>query len=334
VPHGIELAAGLVFALVWFWYRRGYFMEGYRWAEKVLQSPALRAASPAQAMALTASGMLALWKGEQDTALAHLQAALQLQQRLEEEQWMGHVLMSNAVALINMGRDRAAHPLLEEARAMFKEQNDPYSHAITVIHLGNVELGLSNPERARVLHEEALAEARAIGESWLMTFALNNLGEVARVQGQYDLARRYYEECEALLRDTGDKGDMARFVHNLGYIAQHEGDHAQAEAQFRSSLTLFRQLGNRRGMAECMAGLAGLKARQGNAEWGAVMLSAAESVLKVTGGEWWPADRVEVEANQQIIRSALSEAALSAAQEKGGAMTLDRALAFASEGQE
>ena len=35
------------------------------------------------------------------------------------------------------------------------------------------------------------------------------------------------------------------------------------------------------------------------------MLSAAESVLKVTGGAWWPADRVEVEANQEIIRSAL-----------------------------
>ena len=68
------------------------------------------------------------------------------------------------------------------------------------------------------------------------------------------------------------------------------------KSQFRKSLNMFRQLGNRRGMAECMAGLAGLKARQGDAEWGAVMLSAAETVLKVTGGAWWPADRVEVES--------------------------------------
>ena len=94
---------------------------------------------------------------------------------------------------------------------------------------------------------------------------------------------------------------------------------------------MFRRLGNRRGMAECMAGLAGLKARQGKAEWGAVMLSAAESVLKVTGGAWWPADRVEVEANQKFIRSALGAAELSAAQKKGRAMTLEQALAFASE---
>jgi tetratricopeptide (TPR) repeat protein len=165
----------------------------------------------------------------------------------------------------------------------------------------------------------------------LLSFALNNLGEVARTHRQYDLARRYYEECEALLRDTGDTGDMTRFVHTLGYIAQHEGDYPRAESQFRESLTMFRRLGNRRGMAECMAGLAGLKARQGQAEWGAIMLSAAEMALKVTGGAWWPADRIEVEANQEIIRSALSEAEWAAAQKKGRAMNLEQALTFASQ---
>ena len=42
-------------------------------------------------------------------------------------------------------------------------------------------------------------------------------------------------------------------------------------------------------------------------------------------------DRVEVDANQEIIRSALSEAEWMAAQKKGKGMTLDQALAFASE---
>jgi hypothetical protein len=61
------------------------------------------------------------------------------------------------------------------------------------------------------------------------------------------------------------------------------------------------------------------------------MLSAADSVLKATGGAWWPADRVEVEANQKFIRSALDEAEWNGAQKKGRAMTLEEALAFASE---
>jgi tetratricopeptide (TPR) repeat protein len=330
-PQGIELASQLMLDLFWFWYRRGHFIEGRMWAEKVLASPEMQAASLPRAWVLMTGGMMALWKGEQETALAQLQEGLELEQRLEDEEWMPFALMANAVALINMGRDRAAQPLLVQARALFKEQNRIPFLGITTIHLGNVELGLGNPEQAHLLHEEALAVARAVGDSWLVTFALNNLGEVARVQGHYDLARKYYEECEILLRDTGDTGDMARFVHTLGYIAQHEGDYLRAESQFRESLKMFRKLGNRRGMAECMAGLAGLKARQGNPEWGAIMLSAAESVLKSTGGEWWPADRVEVEANQGIIRAALSVTEFTAAQKTGQSMTLEQALAFASE---
>jgi predicted ATPase len=330
-PEGVELGAGLVWSLEWFWYRRGYLSEGRLWTKQVLASPVLEKDSKPHAMALATSGFLAVWQGEQEIGLVQILKSLGILQRLEDEEMMPFLLMGNAVAFINMGRDGAAQSLLKEALVLFEEQGQPYFHLATLVHLGNVELGLGNLEQARSFHEEALMEARALGENWAISFALNNLGEVARTQGQYDLARKYYEECEALLRDTGDMGDLARFVHSLGYIAQHEGDYARAESQFRQSLMMFRQLGNRRGMAECMAGLAGLKARQGNAEWGAILLSAAELVLKVTGGAWWPADRVEVEANQEIIRAALSETELSAAQKKGRALTLEQALTFASE---
>jgi predicted ATPase len=331
VPERADFGAGLVWWLMWFWYRRSYLSEGRMWTERLIASPALQSASESRALVLNASGMMTLWQGEQETGLARLEEGMSIEQRLENEQMMAPFLLGKGVALINMGQESAARPLLEEAQALFKQHYQPYFHIFTTVHLGNVELGLGNLEKAQAWEEKAYAEARAINENWLLSFALNNLGEVARTQGKYDLARKYYEECENLLRDTGDTGDMARFVHTLGYIAQHEGDYERAESQFRKSLKMFRRLGNRRGMAECMAALAGLKARQGKAEWGAVMLSAAESALKVTGGAWWPADRVEVEANQELIRSALGEVELSAAQKKGRAMTLEQALAFASE---
>lgn len=92
---------------------------------------------------------------------------------------------------------------------------------------------------------------------------------------------------------------------------------------------MFRRLGNRRGIAECLAGLASVRARQGHTQWAATMLGAAEILLHATGGAWWPADRVEVERNREIIRSALDEAGFAAAWEKGHALTLDQALLFA-----
>jgi tetratricopeptide (TPR) repeat protein len=330
-PQGLQLGVGSLMMLFWFMYRRGHFIEGLQWAEKFLAIPDVQNIPPLRAMALASSGMMALWQGQQETALAKLQETLAIEQRLEDENMVATSQMANGIAFINMGRDSDAQPLLEHASKYLKEVGNLYFHALTLVHLGNAELGLGHPDQARVYHSDAEVSARAINENWLISFALNNLGEVARTQGQYELARKYYEECENLLRDTGDTGDMARFVHSLGYIAQHEGDYERAESQFRRSLAMFRQLGNRRGMAECMAGLAGLKARQGQAEWGAVMLSAAESALKATGGAWWPADRVEVEANQKLIRSAMSEAEWTAAQQKGRAMTLEQALTFASE---
>jgi tetratricopeptide (TPR) repeat protein len=269
---------------------------------------------------------MAVWQGQQAVGLAHLQESLSIWQRLEDEQWVGPILLANGIALINMGRDSEAQPLMEEARGMLEEQHRDFHHTATLTHLGNAELGLGQPEKARIWLEQALAKARAIGESWLLSFTLNNLGEVARTQGHYEQARKYYEESEALLRTSGDKGDLARLVHSLGYVAQHEGNFPKAEAQFNESLTMFRQLGNRRGIAECLAGLAGLKARQGQAEQGAVLLSAAEAYLTGSGGAWWPSDRAEIQRNREAIRAVLSETAYTQACEKGRSLTIDQAL--------
>jgi predicted ATPase len=330
-PALVEFDAGLVMSLVWFWYRRGYFSEGRMWSGRLLAATEANHNPAARGMALQANALMAIWQGEQDLALSQIKESETIWADLNQGQWGGMLTLAKGIALINKGRDREAQPMLQASRQFFKEQNNSFFHTLSLVHLGNVELGLGNTEQARSLHEEAQTEARGLNDHWLLSFALNNLGEVARVQGQYELARKYYEECNSLLTDSGDNGDKARFVHNLGYIAQYEEEFELAETQFRKSLKMFRQLGNRRGMAECMAGLAGLKARQGQVEWGAVMLNAAESVLKTAGGAWWPADRVEVERSQEMIRSAMGAEVYAAAQKKGAAMTLEQALAFASE---
>jgi non-specific serine/threonine protein kinase len=165
-----ELLATLVFALTWFWYRRGYFSEGRLWAERASASPALKPGGPAHALALGSNGLLAIWQGEQQIGLAHLQESLAIWQRLEDKQWLAPVLLANGIALINMGRDSAALPFLEKARAIFEEANQPYFHVFTLVHLGNAELGLGNPDQARAWLEQAQPEANAIGDSWLLSF--------------------------------------------------------------------------------------------------------------------------------------------------------------------
>lgn len=326
----IQLGAQTITMILWFWYRRGYLTEGLNWAEKFLKTPDLQEPSLMRAFALQCAGILAVWKGEQEKGLERLKESLALLQREEEDPWIGLSYMSNAVALINMGRDSAARPLLETAGNIFKETNQDYFLAVVLVHLGNVELGLGHPKKARSVLNEALSVARPLNENWILSFVLNNLGEVARTQGQYKQAREVYEKCTELLKDTGDRGDMARFIHSLAYIDQYEGDLELAESKFRKGLEMFRRLGNRRGIAECLAGLAGVKARAGHLEWGATMLSTAKSLLESTGGAWWPADRVEVERTHELIKSSLDEDVFKSAWGHGKSMNIDQAIQFAT----
>jgi len=71
--------------LNWFWYRRGYFSEGRLWSERALALPALQAPTPPRALALTSSGLMAVWQGEQDAGLAHVVGeALAIWRRVED----------------------------------------------------------------------------------------------------------------------------------------------------------------------------------------------------------------------------------------------------------
>jgi tetratricopeptide (TPR) repeat protein len=174
----------IVFALIWFFYRRGYFIEGLTWAERILASPALQEPSPLRALAQQNYGILAVWKGEQDKGLAQIEESLAVLIRTEEAQWFAPSLISKAVALINMGRDLDAQPLLVQAQKLFKEMGFDYFQVIALVHLGNVELGLGHPEQALNVLEKARVIARSLNEPWILSFVLNNLGEVARTQGR------------------------------------------------------------------------------------------------------------------------------------------------------
>jgi predicted ATPase len=328
-PAGRELALSVMDTLTWFWYRRGFFSEGRVWTDRLLvdsnnEPVAIRAA------ALQMSSRMAMWRGDLKNSVARATESLTIWQRLEDEQKIPMSLMETAVNLINVGNDREAHTLLKEAETLFRENNISYFQAITLVHLGNVSLGLGHPDEAREWLNRAHPIFREIGEPWGLSFVLNNLGEVARVQGDYERASEYYRESEALLRETGDKGDLARLVHTLGYIAQHKGDHDLAERQFRESLAMFRKLGNKRGIAECIAGLSSLRAKQGKLQAAAKMLAAAESLLSASGAAWWPADRVEIERTRETLQSGMQEPEFRAAWAAGEFMSLDQAIAFVS----
>jgi tetratricopeptide (TPR) repeat protein len=328
-PEDLWQAMMVMWALFWFWYRRGYFYEGRRWLEWGLSTPIAQGPNQIRGFGLLFNGIMAMWQGDLSTGLANIDESLKIWRHLEDEQGLGISFLFQGFGLLNQGKNAEARDLLVEALKLFKGLNFPWQIADTLVHLGNAAMGLGDLDDAWERLAEAEKVSRQVGDNWLIALVLNNYGEVARIRRNYDRARAYYEEAEALLREEGDRGgDLARLIYSLAYVAQRQGRLDQAETNFLDSLAMFRRLGNKRGIVECLAGLAGLIAEQGEPEGAAVLLSSADGLMRALNQTWWLADLVEYEHNIKFIRHALPGERFEAAWQEGQGMSIEKTIAY------
>ncbi len=315
--------------LFWFWFRYGHLQEGQEWTERALDSTAGLADSPIRAAALIGAAALAMWAGNLIVAEKLGRESVEMGERLGADPVVAEAKFIYGVTLINQGRDKEAYPHLVDALELFDQQHQLWLKGTALVHLANVSLGLGDPSQAVRWLDMAGSFMKEVGDPWHMAFALSNYGEVARVQGDYDKAEQFYRQTAEWYKQADALGDQARLVNVFGYIAQHKGDFEKAKALFHEGLNDFSKLGNQRGIAECLAGLAGLAAEQGNYEWAAPLLSAAESQLKAHGSAWWPADRPEIERARERLQSALKDR-FETFWAQGQTMSLEEAVAYAS----
>ena len=330
--RGVQPLLMMMGQLTWFWYRYGYLQEGSEWTQRFLVASDDMGDSIPRASALTGRAYLALWSGDLVVSARLGKEAVEMCQRMDFDYGLSMSKLCYGTALINLGRDMDAYPHLVDAVELYDQQDQPWMKGTTLVHLANVSLGLGNPDQATRWLDMAMPYLKETGDIWSMAFGLNNYGEVARTQGDYERAEKYYRRTEELFKHADAKGDQARLVHTFGYIALHKGEFSQARSLFLESLKDFRELGNHRGIAECLAGLAGLACEQGNHQWAAPLLSAAESQLKAFGGAWWPADRVEIERAKSCIQAALGEK-FEKLWLQGQSMSVDTAIRYAMNGE-
>jgi tetratricopeptide (TPR) repeat protein len=315
--------------LLWFWFRYGHLQEGVEWTQQAMIATVGMGVSPIRAMALVGRAMLALWSGDLNLAAEHSRAAIEMSSQLNFDEGLSFAKLGYGVTLINQGKDKEAFSHLVDAGELFDQQNQSWMKGTALVHLANASLGLGDADQALEWLDVALPLMKESKDLWNMAFTLNNYGEVSRVKGDYDKAEGYYRQTEELYKQADAVGDQARLVHTLGYIAMHKGEFDEALVLFRESLSDFRKLGNQRGIAECLAGLAGLAVEQGKHAWAAPLLAAAESQLKDIGGNWWPADRVEIERAQEGMMKTLGDE-FEKLWEQGQAMDIEEALAYVS----
>jgi predicted ATPase/DNA-binding CsgD family transcriptional regulator len=286
-----ELGLRIVGALRDFWNYDGHVVEGLGWIERTLERA--EDASPAlRAKALNAAGWLSFVQGDYESGKMFNREALAIYQELGDQ-------ANSAWALLFLG-----------------------------VHCSGSQ---SEIKEGMALIEEALTLSRAQDDIPGIIRALNGLGELARLDGDYDRARKAYQECLSLCRQSGDRLREAYMIGNLGLVAQGQGNSEQAEMLLRKALILCKDLNTKYPLLVYLAILTGPIVSRGNPERAAQLLGASDGLFKTMGLGLQPTDQAEINRFEAAVREQLDEEAFKSAWEKGEAMTLEQAIAFALE---
>lgn len=278
---------GLVNALWWFWYVRGYYQEGWQWTQTMLARPDADAWPSAQAYAVLGAGWFAT----------------------------------------RTHRPTEAQTLHSEALARFRHLGDARGAAFATGGLAfDALFGEGDPLRARVLMEDALAGYEAVGDRWLEASGYYGLALTALALGDLETARILGETGLALSREDGDAQGLATTMATLGRIARGRGDIPAALNLLHGALENYQRVNDRGNVCATIETLAGLSVLLGRAEQAAWMLGAAASLRDAIGTPVQAHERPQYDADLKAVRFALGPTAFAAAWEVGQAVSLDEAL--------
>ena len=227
----------------------GYYDEALTELDEAIRLADLAGFAAFRALALSNRGQALLALGRLDEAIAELEAARALYQRMESR--------LVAYPLAHLGEVYRERGDMALARANFEE-------AITVAEGGGDQQGLvpamsglarvivrSEPKRAAALAAQAVAAGPVLGRA----AALLAVGWVALARGDVALARRSADDAEALARRRRDRAGLAGSIE---LSVRAAADPTDERDRLDEALALWRDLGNPIGIARVELALAEL----------------------------------------------------------------------------
>jgi non-specific serine/threonine protein kinase len=229
----------------------------------------------------------------------------------------------------HQGDNARAVPLAERGLALSEELGDEESSIEFLRHLYLISLRQGHYRRASDLANEGSQRARHLGNKPLLVRVLDNVGFGAVIAGEYDRAAVLFDECGAIAKEQGFRPTAMLYGHGLIALGLH--DHKRASVLFRECLVLARPVGkwSYQFVEQCLEGLAAAASETGDFTRGARLFAVADVLCQVLGRVRMAPLQTEHDQQVAATRSALGDAAFSAAWEEVHAMTLDEAIDYA-----
>ncbi len=211
-------------------------------------------------------------------------------------------------------------------------QGDLTLEAFSWAGKGLVELARSDHEAAASSTEKAVAIYERSGDGYMAAFSRFLLGMALLAQGKNEPAQRALEAALAWARGTNNPSLIHTILYGLAQSALARGDHAEAARTLEEGIELLGQTRDRATLAHFFETLAAVSSWQGETERPALLLGAAERLLREVGTpvrNFYGPDPHLRERAVAEARAGLGEAAFEEAWERVRGMTLKQAVEYA-----
>ena len=322
-------AARMGVALFPYWERREHIVEAERQLRAILARCGPEVDPVLQVQLTNCAGAIAGIREQVEESWRLTERALALGRAAGDLRGVAASLNSLGVHRQFAGDLAGARGYYEEAVATCRLIGAPREIAGALSNLAKNDLLGGDHAAARSHLEEALDLFREDGDPVLVAWCLNHLGDVALSDGDHVEAGRLYLDSEERFRAAGDGWGMARSCTDLGHLAMARSDLDEAGARFIEALQLFQRLRHRRGIALLLEGCAQLAALQDRAEQALVMAGAARHLRDNIAIPGRCSQQARLDEALAPVRQAVDAEAAEACRERGAAMPLCDAVAYA-----
>jgi predicted ATPase len=271
-------------------------------------------------------------RGDYGRAAALLEESLSLFRELGETDDIGWVTMNLGIFAREQGDYGRAAALCEQSLALFREVGDTNGIGWALISLGELAHDRGDGRQAMALFEESLAVFRKQRDTCGIGSELNTVGLAARDQGDYGRAVALLEDSVAQFREIGERRLIPEVLTNLGLVWHEQGDAGRAAALLAECLAV----PDKAGAAMCsvlqaLEGVAGVAGAQGQPARAAPLFGATDALRAAQGVPVRPADRRRYDRDVSAVRAALGAETFAAAWATGRALSLEQAIAEATD---
>jgi tetratricopeptide (TPR) repeat protein len=184
-----------------------------------------------------------------DEAEKWYRQALEIDQRLEDEQGIGSTLHNlGAIAQVRHDFDEA-EKWYRQALSVWEKFGEVREKATTLRTLGALALERRDFDEAERWHYQSLEIDRHLGDEQGISSTLHSLGNIAQVRRDFDEAEKWYRQALEIEQRLGDEHGISSTLHNLGNIALERNDFDEAEKRYYQSLEIGRRLGDEQGIS-------------------------------------------------------------------------------------